>query len=59
MSKTEDLLYEAIDEGIRDAVFNEVQRLRVAEPTLSKKDLSDILEVAISNIRKEKNNENI
>tara|TARA_R110000803_G_scaffold63575_3_gene124279 strand:+ start:7927 stop:8106 length:180 start_codon:yes stop_codon:yes gene_type:complete len=59
MSKTEDLLYEAIDEGIRDAVFNEVQRLRVAEPTLSKKDFSDILEVAISNIRKEKNNENI
>lgn len=54
MSKTEDLLYEAIDEGIRDAVFNEVHRLRITDPKLVKKDFSDILEIAINNVRKEK-----
>jgi hypothetical protein len=55
MPNAEDLMYEAISEGIRDDVFAEVTRLRKTIPKLEKKDFADVLDIALNNIRKKKN----
>ena len=62
MSTSEDILYKAHNEGIRDQVFEEAKRLRTADPKKYKyREYCDVLEEAYKIVieRKNKNNENI
>lgn len=54
MSKIEDLLYAAYDEGIRDEVLTECKRLREKGEKESRLEFSDRLEIALKNIRNKK-----
>ena len=58
MSRVEDLMYEAIAEGIREEVLTEVSRLRSTDSKLSKMELYDVYEIALTNIRKLKKDTN-
>ena len=58
MSRVEDLMYEAIAEGIREEVLTEVSRLRSTDSKLSKMELYDVYEIALTNIRKLKKDAN-
>ncbi len=57
MCKTEDLLYEAHNDGIRDEVIAESRRLSDLGGEYTHMPFSDRLEKALNNIRKK--NENI
>jgi len=59
MCKTEDLLYEAHAEGIRDEVLDESRRLLNKGGKYTHMEFADRLEIALKNIRKIKINENI
>ena len=59
MSKTEDLLYEAHDEGIRDEVLLESRKLYDSGGKYTYMEFADRLEIAIRNIRENKKNESI
>jgi len=59
MSKVEDLLYEAHDEGIWQEVISECIRLRNLEEKYKRVEFGDRLEVALHNIRTKIKNENI
>jgi hypothetical protein len=59
MCKTEDLLYEAHAEGIRNEVLDESRRLLNEGGKHSHMEFADRLEIALKNIRKIKINENI
>lgn len=54
MCKVEDLLYEAYDEGIRDAVLTECKRLREQNGSESRMEFADRLEIALKNVRNRK-----
>jgi len=58
MSRVEDLMYEAISEGIREEVLTEVSRLRSTDSKLSKSEIGDVYEIALTNIRKLKKDTN-
>jgi hypothetical protein len=58
MSRVEDLMYEAIAEGIREEVLTEVSRLRSTDSKLSKSEIGDVYEIALTNIRKLKKDTN-
>tara|TARA_Y100000385_G_C12927563_1_gene565331 strand:+ start:523 stop:699 length:177 start_codon:yes stop_codon:yes gene_type:complete len=58
MCKTEDLLYEAHHEGIRDEVLKESRRLYEQGGKYNYMEFADRLELALNNIRNKKN-ENI
>jgi hypothetical protein len=59
MSKTEDLLYEAHDEGIRDEVLLESKKLHDSGGEYTYMEFADRLEIALRNIREKNKNENI
>ena len=58
MSRVEDLMYEAISEGISEEVLTEVSRLRSTDSKLSKSEIGDVYEIALTNIRKLKKDTN-
>ena len=59
MCKTEDLLYEAHNEGIRDEVLVESRKLYYSGGKYTYMEFADRLEIALRNIRKKIKNENI
>ncbi len=59
MCKTEDLLYEAHNEGIRDEVLIESRKLYDSGGKYTYMEFAERLEIALRNIRKKIKNENI
>jgi hypothetical protein len=59
MCKTEDILYEAHGEGIRDEVLAESRRLYEQGGKYNYMEFADRLEIALNNIRNKKTNEGI
>ena len=60
MSNSEDLLYEAFNEGIREDVLFESKKLLDLGGKYKHMEFNDRLEIALNNIReKNKKNENI
>jgi len=61
MSKTEDLLYQAHAEGLKDEVFDESRKMRGGESKWRHREYCDCIEEAYKRVkaRKNKKNENI
>jgi len=51
MSKTEDILYKAHHEGIKDAVFTESKKMRNKEPNWKHSEYCDCIEEAYLRVR--------
>tara|TARA_R110000803_G_C11740251_1_gene290953 strand:+ start:336 stop:521 length:186 start_codon:yes stop_codon:yes gene_type:complete len=61
MSKSEDILYKAHHEGIKDEVFEESKKMKAQDPAWHHVEYCDCLEEAYRRVkeRKNKKNENI
>ena len=58
MSNSEDILYEAYQEGVRDEVFVESKKMRRTEAQWKYKDFSDCIEEAYRRVKERKNKKN-